>query len=131
MKINFDTLHINNTDLEVLKGNPLTEGIKNKVLTSDTIVHEKRINGYVYTFDTNNIIEVNGKSVSLTVVSKFYPHMFPSNLDTIESMCAAHFFHCEAILGKELIKNGLPEIFLLPENFNLSPRCREIWTSSE
>ena len=126
MKINFDTVHINSSDLEILKTNPLPKGVQNEVITKDMINLESKVDGYIYTFHTQNTIEIRKAVVSLTVVSKFYPHNFPINLETIESMCAAHFFHCEAVLGKELVNNGFTEAFLLPENFNLSPRCREI-----
>lgn len=71
-----------------------------------------------------------GKSLpiaEITIVSKFAILQEPLQRQNLEQMIAAHFFHSEAIISRELIKNEFEELFLLPENFlKLDTRCRTI-----
>ena len=129
-KINFDTVHINRTNIVKLPDKTILEGKPNFIKTSVMINFEQKEQSYIFTLSTTNYIDMgtNKPCIEITTVSKFIPHHFLTPPEIIEQMIQAHFFHTEAIISEQLVKEGFPEIFLYPENASIETRCRGLLT---
>lgn len=129
-KINFDTIHINRTDIIKLTDKTILNGRPNFIKTSDTINFEQKEQSYIFTLSTTNYIDIGADQpcVEITTVSKFIPHHFLTPPKIIEQMVQAHFFHTEAIISEQLVKEGFPEIFLFPGNASIETRCLGLLT---
>ena len=129
-KINFDTVHINRIDIIKLTDKKFLKGNPNFIKTSDMINFEQKEKSYIFTLSTTNYIDIgkNEPCIEITTVSKFIPHHFLTPPKIIEQMIQAHFFHTEAIISEQLVKEGFPEIFLHPENASIETRCLGLLT---
>ena len=129
-QINFDTVHINRTDIIILTDKTILNSSPNFIKTSDMINFEQKENSYIFTLSTTNYIDIgtNKPCVEITTVSKFIPHQFLTPPEIIEQMVQAHFFHTEAIISEQLVKEGFPEMFLYPENASIETRCLGLLT---
>lgn len=123
--INFDTVHINRTELINHNCETLEPNQQNKILINDLIDIDGPEKSIIFTFSTTNILKISHKTcIEITTVSKFEPHSFPCDLQTIEKMIYAHYFHSQVMLSEQLIINGYKELYLLPDNNSLEIRCR-------
>lgn len=129
-KIYFDTVHINRTEIIKHTDKTILEGKPNFIKISDMINFEQKEQSYIFTLSTTNYIDIGAGEpcVEITTVSKFIPQHFLTPPEIIEQMVQAHFFHAEAIISEQLVKEGFPEIFLFPENAAIETRCLGLLT---
>ena len=87
-KINFDTVHINRTNIVKLPDKTILEGKPNFIKTSDMINFEQKEQSYIFTLSTTNYIDMgtNKPCIEITTVSKFIPHHFLTPPEIIEQM---------------------------------------------
>ena len=90
--IDFDTVHINCTDLAIHEDREVLQGETDSVRVSDQLNMEG--NALIFTLQTNHLIDLSQGDgvVEITTVSKFEPHKFPAQESSLRKMIDAHIF---------------------------------------
>lgn len=127
--IEFDTVHIDSTDIKILGDTSIFEDENHKLTLRDQIKFEEKEKGYVFTLDTIHKLNNPNKdsAIEITIISMFLPYQFPPARKTIVDMIKAHHFHTDAILS-EKSKNqqieGHTDILLYPDNRTIEKRVQ-------
>ncbi len=127
--INFDTIHIQTSDIQKLEDISSLNGQRHEISIRDSIVYEDKEKGWVVRFDTTHKLHNPNfeHGIEFTVISFFLPHNFPANQSDLIDMIKAHHFHTDALLSEKSKENqieGYVDIFLMPENASIQARIQ-------
>ncbi|MEP7128970.1 MAG: hypothetical protein ABI729_08885, partial [Chitinophagales bacterium] len=121
--INFDTVHIANTDLKKHTDKSILEGKPDIVDMSDMLDFEK--GQWVFTLSSTSYIDIGSDlpCIEITVASKFVAHELPTKQTNFNNMVEAHYFHSQAIITNELLKAGYGERYLFIKDSSIQKRA--------